>query len=130
MTTSITTPKSNVPVGRVTIDGKTFDVDQHPEFVRFFYDLFRRTGGSAALTNIELADGAAALDSDAQMLRSDLAAVEALRAVDELRNEFASIRSACDELRSQLSDVEAQFAGTRAASDLRSRIEQLEDRLP
>lgn len=130
MSTTITTPKSNVPVGRVTINGQTFDVDQHPEFVRFFYDLFRRAGGSAALTNIELADGTASLDSEAQMPRSDLSAVEALRAVDELRNEFASIRSACDELRSQLSDVEAQFAGIRADSDLRPRLEQLEDRLP
>ena len=54
MSTSITTPKNVVPVGQVTIGGTTYDVKQHPEFVRFFFDLFRRVGGSSALTNADL----------------------------------------------------------------------------
>lgn len=54
MTTTVTPPKNTVPVGRVTIGGQTFDVQQHPEFVRFFYDLFKRAGGTSAKTNTEL----------------------------------------------------------------------------
>lgn len=130
MSTTLTTPKNNVPVGRVTIQGQTFDVEQHPEFVRFFFDLFRRTGGNTAPTNNDLSTHIATLDSEAQMPRSDTVSQEAMRAVDELRNEISSMRSDCDSLRGQLADVEAQFAGLRSVADLRSRVEQLEDRLP
>lgn len=129
MTTSLTTPKANVPVGRVTINGQTFDVAQHPEFVRFFFDLFRRAGGVTAPTNNDLSTHIATLDSEAQMPRSDTVSQEAMRAVDELRNEFSSMRNDCDSLRAQLADVEAQFAGVRAVADLRPRVEQLEDRI-
>ena len=52
---NITPPKNAVPVGRVTINGQTFDVQQHPEFVRFFFDLFQRVGGTSALSNTDLA---------------------------------------------------------------------------
>lgn len=129
MTSSITTPKMNVPIGRVMVGGQSYDVDQHPEFVRFFFDLFRRAGGTTAQTNVEISGSLSALDSDAQMARSDPIAQEAMRAVDELRNEFSSLRSDCDSLRGQIADRDAELAAMRAALDLRSRVEQLEDRL-
>lgn len=129
MTSTVTLPKSNVPIGRITINGTTYDVPQHPEFVRLFFDLFRRTGGTNAPTNTDLSTHIATLDSEAQMPRSDTVSQEAMRAVDELRNEFSSLRNDCDSLRAQLADVEAQFAALRSVADLRPRVEQLEDRL-
>jgi hypothetical protein len=54
MSSNITTPKNNVPVGRVSIGGQTYDVAQHPEFVRFFFDLFRRVGGTGGPSNTDL----------------------------------------------------------------------------
>lgn len=129
MSTTLTLPKANIPIGTVTIDGVPYDVQQHPEFVRFFYDSQRRAGGTVALTNVEISNGVASLDSDAQMARSDPVSQEAMRAVDELRNEFSSLRSNFDGLRSLLDEREIEFAGLRAVSDLRPRVEQLEDRL-
>ena len=129
MTSKVTPPKNIVPVGTVTIAGVSYDVAQHPEFVRFFDDLVRRAGGITAPTNTELSTHIATLDSEAQMPRSDPGAQEALRAVDELRNEFSSLRNDCDALRSQIADRDAELASLRAMADLRPRIEQLEDRL-
>ena len=45
MTSTLTVPKSDIAIGRVTIDGQVYDVPQTPEFVRFFFDLGRRVGG-------------------------------------------------------------------------------------
>ena len=44
------------------------DVIQHPEFVRFFFDLFRRVGGTDALSNEELLELINALDDAAVRL--------------------------------------------------------------
>ena len=129
MTTTLTIPKANVPIGRVTIGGIDYDVAQHPEFVRLFFDFARRVGGTTAPTNNELSGHVETLDSDAQMSRSDPSAQEALRAVDELRNEIASLRSDCDGLRSQIADRDSELAGLRSLSDLRSTVEQILDRL-
>lgn len=54
--TKITPPKVPVPIGRVTIGGQSFDVMQHPEFVRFFFDLFKRVGGTEATSLGDLSD--------------------------------------------------------------------------
>lgn len=129
MTSTITVPKSNIPIGSLTIAGVVYDVPQHPEFARFCYDLVKRVGGVTAQTNNDLSIDIQTLDSEAQMPRSDPGAQEALRAVDELRNEFASLRSDCDSLRSQISDRDAELASLRAIADMRPRVEQLEDRL-
>ena len=129
MTTTLTIPKENVPIGRVTVGGVDIDVVQSPEFVRFFFDLARRVGGTKAPTNNDLSGHVATLDSEALMARSDPDAQDALRAVDELRNEVASLRSDCDGLRSQIADRDAELAGLRSLSDLRSTVEQILDRL-
>lgn len=110
MTTTLTVPKANIPIGTVVIAGTTFDVPQHPEFVRFFSDLARRTGGVTAPTNTDLANGVTTLDTEDVAPRSNPEAREALRVVDELRNELASLRGDND--------------------GLRRRIEQLEDKTP
>ncbi len=51
---TVTPPKAPIPIGTVTIAGKRYDVDQWPEFTRFFYDLWVRTGRVSAATNAEL----------------------------------------------------------------------------
>lgn len=128
MSTTVTIPKSNVPIGRLTIDGVDYDVPQHPEFVRFFFDLARRAGGTTAQTNTELADYIASLDSEAQMPRSDPLSERAMAFVEEIRSELLSLRSDCDGLRNQMAERDAEIAGLRAVLDLRARVEQLEDR--
>lgn len=55
MNTTITPPKAQIPIGTITINGVRYDVAQHPEFVRFFFDLLRRVGGSSATSNTDLA---------------------------------------------------------------------------
>ncbi len=128
MSTTLTTPKENVPIGSVSVGGQSATVTLSPEYLRFFFDLVRRVGGTKAQTNTDLSTHMDEQDSEAAMSRSDLSAVEALRAVDELRNQFASLRNDCDQLRSQLADRDAELAGLRTVLDLRSRVEQLEDR--
>lgn len=125
---TLTIPKANIPVGSVTIQGQQFQVALNPEFTRFFFDLSRRVGGTSAMTNGDLSNNIDALDADAQISRSDPLAQDAMRAVDELRNEVSSLRNDCDMLRSQIADRDAELAGLRSVSDLRQRIEQLEDR--
>lgn len=51
---TITPPKASIPVGSVTINGIKYDVPQHPEFVRFFYDFFRRIGGTDGSSSEQL----------------------------------------------------------------------------
>ena len=55
MSTVIAAPKAPITLGLVTLpDGVTYEVRQHPEFVRFFFDIMRRIGGVNAMTNVEL----------------------------------------------------------------------------
>lgn len=61
MSRRITPPINRVPIGTVTINGQTLEVAQHPEFVRFFFDLYTRVGGGVAPSNDEISaliDGA------------------------------------------------------------------------
>lgn len=127
MTTNFVMPRIDVPIGRTVGELVYFDAN----FLRsFLQKLSDRIGGDVALSNKELADIADQINADALDQRSDPIAQEALRAVDELRNEVASIRSAFDELRGLLGEHEARIAGIRTTSDMRSRLEQLEDRFP
>lgn len=128
MSTTLTLPKSNVPIGTVAIGGVSYDVAQNAEFTRLFYDFFRRVGSTTAPTNNDLSMHIETLDSEAQMPKSDPSAQEAIRAIDELRNQFSSLRSDCDNLRSQILERDAELVGLRSVFDLRSRVEQLEDR--
>lgn len=131
MSASLTLPKANVPIGSVVIAGTRYDVAQSPEFVRLFFDLFRRVGSTAAPTNNDLNTLVDQLESATLNLHNDPSAQEAVRGVDELRNEISSLRSDCDNLRNQLAEANAEMAGLRyVAAEWRPRVEQLEDRLP
>ena len=43
---TITAPKAPVHIGSVSIGGQRHDVIPHPEYLRFFFDLLRRVGGT------------------------------------------------------------------------------------
>lgn len=59
---------------------------------------------------------------------TSLEAVEAKRGVEELRHELASTRGDMQVLRGMFEDLAAQLAAT-SQTDLRNRIELIEDRL-
>ena len=44
--TIVTQPRSGIPIGLVSVDGKTQEVELHPEFRRFFESIFYRVGGA------------------------------------------------------------------------------------
>lgn len=125
---TLTIPKSTIPIGTFTFQGQTVSIPASSEYARFFFDLARRVGGVSALSNGDLSDNIDALDADAQFSRSDPLAQDAMRAVDELRQTVSSLRNDCDMLRSQIADRDAELAGLRSIPDLRQRVEQLEDR--
>ena len=95
----------------------------------FLQQLSSRIGGNVAPSNLELEALSQEIESEASKPQSSPDAQAALRAVDELRNEFSSLRSECDGLRRLLSERESEIAGMRSTTDLRQRVEQLEDRL-
>lgn len=118
---------SQIPIGKATSNG---DVLASTDLIRWLEALIKRVGGTAALTNIELASNIASLDSDALMPKNDPLSQRAMQAVDELRSELLSVRSDCDQLRNLLGERENELAGLRSLAELRPRIEQLEDRFP
>ncbi len=52
----LTPPNQRVPIGVATINGQAVDVYQHPEFVRFFFDLFNRVGGTESASTTDLSN--------------------------------------------------------------------------
>lgn len=129
MTRTLTPPTSRIPIGFVSINGQQLDVQQHPEFVRFFFDLFNRVGSTTALTNTELQELAQALIDAGAVPASSAEAQEALRGVEELRQELAALRSANDQLRNELSALRDDMPSMPSFQPLESRVQQIEDRL-
>jgi hypothetical protein len=125
MTISITTPKANVPVGRVTINGQTFDVAQHPEFVRFFFDLFRRTGGTSSTEQQRSSRRTSPRSTPKRRCRSPtrLSPRRQSGLIDELRNEFSGhaqrLRTACGANFDRRGD--AELAGLRCRGSICAR---------
>ncbi len=129
MSRTLTPPIARIPIGLLTINGQQFEVRQHPEFVRFFFDLFARVGSADALSNTELEAMAQALLDSGAVPASSTEAQEALRGVEELRQEFASLRGENDRLRGELEELRAQLEGAPSFQPLEGRVQQIEDRL-
>lgn len=89
-----------------------------------------RIGGLVAQSNTELASDIAELSGSQLTPLSDPVTQQNALAVDELRNELASVRNDCDQLRQQLADRDSELLALRTMTDLRLRVEQLEDRIP
>lgn len=129
MPRTITPPKNSIPVGLIDFGGKRIEVQQHPEFVRFFFDLFNRVGGVSALSNTDLEAMAQALVDAGAVPSSSPEAQEALRGVEELRQQIASLRGENDRMRSEVEELRAQLEGGLSLQPLEFRVSQIEDRL-
>ena len=46
----LTQPRGGIPIGKVTINGRAFDVETNGEYLRFFTDLVQRSGGVSGTT--------------------------------------------------------------------------------
>lgn len=100
-------------------------------FARFInQQILDRLGGLVAQSNAQLASEISDLQGAGLDARTDPQSWVALLAIDELRNELASVRNDCDQLRMMLADRDSELLGLRVMTDLRLRVEQLEDRNP
>lgn len=129
MSRTVTPPINSIPVGVFEMNGRRIEVKQHPEFVRFFFDLFARVGGTSALNNVELEELAQALIDAGAVPDSSPEAQEALRGIEELRQEVASLRGQNDLLRAELAELRDQIPPTPNLRPLEFRVSQIEDRL-
>jgi TolA-binding protein len=129
MSRTLTPPMARVPVGLATINGQQIEVRQHPEFVRFFFDLFDRVGSTEALSNSELEALAQALTDAGAIPASSPEAQEAARGVEELRQALASLRGDIDSLRGELQALRDDMPSLPSFQPLESRVQQIEDRL-
>jgi hypothetical protein len=120
---TVTQPRTGVPIGVATVSGKPLEIELHPEYLRFFTSLVQRIGGVASMSNAELAQLVS------EPIKQDARTDDAIRAIDELRNELASLRASCDQLRGLLDEQASAIMGLRPTDDLRARVETIEGRL-
>ena len=120
---SVTQPRGGIPIASVTVSGQRYDCVTNAEFVRFFEMLLRRIGGTVGMDTDEL------LQLAIEPVSRDTSAQEALRAVDELRNELESVRATSAGLMARLDELLSQIEAQPNIQPLANRITQIEDRL-
>jgi hypothetical protein len=120
---SVTQPRGGIPIASVTVSGQRYDCLTNAEFVRFFETLLRRIGGTVGMDFAEL------LQLALEPVSRDPSAQEALRAVDELRNELESVRATSAGLMARLDELLSQIEAPPNIQPLANRITQIEDRL-
>jgi hypothetical protein len=105
-------PQARIPLGYAMVSGQRVPVEIDAQWMRAFLGLLDRTGGTTGtggtVSNVDEVMGLLL------SLPQDLAAQEAIRAVDELRNELASTRTDAQTLRSKVDELESQIASMRA----------------
>ena len=117
-------------IGALLASVKIVNPDGTPStyFFRFINtQILDRLGGLVSSSNAELEDEIAQLQGQSFATPSDPQAALANMGVDELRNEVASLRSSMDALMQSLWMRDAELLMLRTQSDLRPRVEQLED---
>ena len=114
---SLTPPRNGIPIATVTIQGREYEAQAHPEWMRFLTDgLFYRVGGVNAPNNNDL-------DS---FLQFDIREADAA----ELQKRVANLEEAAEsqtvslqaELAKRLDDVEAAISH---ADSLRAQVAEL-----
>lgn len=118
-----TLPQARIPLGYAVIAGQRTPVEIDIEWMRAFTDLVKSTSSDGGASLAEL------LPLFFSVPPSDPVSQEAIRAVDELRNELSSARSDTQALRAQIEDQASLIAEMRRDPDLRNRVEQIEGRL-
>lgn len=104
MSRTITPPTARIPIGTIEIDGKTVEVQQHPEFVRFFFDLMSRVGGVSGWSVDDLRLGPADDVVDVEGLAKAMDAQRLATEVQALREQVAELSK---------TDIETQIAQLR-----------------
>jgi len=97
--TKITPPMDRIPIGVVNVNGQRLEVTQHPEFVRFFRDMFTRAGGvdGWGVEDLRVAPQADSLNVSALTQPADLAQQvaqlrEQLATQGDIENQLAQLR--------------------------------------
>ena len=120
----VSLPQARIPIGYAMMDGARIPVEVDMEWMLMFTRLFERSGGTSGSTSF---NEYITQFFDAQ--GTDPALQDAVRAVDELRQELASSRAELQSLRGLIDDLATQVAQVRPVDDVRARIEQIEGRL-
>lgn len=124
MTLTITLPQARIALGWVVVQGKRLPVEIDMEWMLAFARLVDRTGGTSGDTNFS-----EYINQFFDAPPVDAGTREALRAVDELRNELASSRGDVQALRGLVEELTARIAEPPQTDQLRNRIESIEGRL-
>lgn len=88
MTSKLTPPKANIPVGRLTPSG---DILPSDELTRFFYDLVKRAGGTVSQTNVELTETTIVQAADISELQAQMTTT--LTATYDAANRIATVQN-------------------------------------
>ena len=99
MTRKITPPMSQIPIGTVAMGDRVLEVKQHPEFTRFFFDLFARVGGVQSWNVEDLMLAPTPDQTDTALIQQPA----------DLANQIAQLR---EQLATQ-GDIETQLAQLR-----------------
>ena len=109
---TVALPQARIPLGYAMVSGQRVPVEIDAQWMRALLGLVDRSGGTTG-------SGGTTSNVDEVMgllmsLPQDLAAQEAMRAVDELRNELASARNDVQVFRAKVEELESQIASMRA----------------
>jgi hypothetical protein len=124
MSLTIALPQARIALGWVVVQGKRLPVEIDMEWMLAFARLVDRTGGTSGDTNFS-----EYINQFFDAPSVDAGTREALRAVDELRNELTSSRADVQALRGLIEELAARIAEPQQTEQLRNRIESIEDRL-
>lgn len=124
MSLTIALPQARIALGWVVVQGKRLPVEIDMEWMLAFARLVDRTGGTSGDTNFS-----EYINQFFDAPPVDAGTREALRAVDELRNELASSRADVQVLRGLIDELLARAEAPQQTEQLRNRIELIEDRL-
>lgn len=116
-------PQARIPIGWAMVQGERVPVEIDQEWMRSFMALLDRTGGVSGDTSFDQY-----IPMFFETPHTDATAHEAMGMIDELRNELAFAKSDLNAMRLMLDDALAQLQ-SQPFTDLRGRIEQIEDRL-
>lgn len=122
MSRTLTPPMARIPIGTVVINGQVLEVKQHPEFSRFFFDLFARVGGTAGTGNADLLDMIGTLPGDPVAEEAGSLAREALGLIQtrpaqqpsiapdpDLSSDVQSLRAELDSLRQAVAGLQQGY---------------------
>lgn len=120
----LTPPRAGIPIGRVTVDGKEYETEIHPEWLRYLTNgLFERAGGTSGPTTVEASQEAGG-NGGTEEARAMI--VELRGDVDQLVNHGRI--AATEEKLNTVLDMDV-FALLGMVAELRERVTALAERI-